>query len=78
MVSKFYPDANLYEPPPAYLGKGRPRVKGAKLPTPEEVVGTAERTRLNVAWYGGGRCEKTVLRAEPCLLGLYCMVALIY
>jgi hypothetical protein len=25
-----------------------------------------------------GRCEKTVLRAEPCLLGLYSVVALLY
>ena len=34
LVSKFYPDANLYEPPPPYLGKKpwHPRVKGAKLP----------------------------------------------
>ena len=158
VVSKFYPDANLYEPPPAYAGKGRPRVKGAKLPTPQEVVAKAQRTRLNVAWYGGGRrdvevvsgtgrwykagkglvavrwvyvhdltgthrdeyfystdvtmtpqeiieeyagrwniettfeearaylglestrgrCERTVLRAEPCLLGLYSVVALLY
>ena len=158
LVSKFYANANLYEPPPAYSGKGRPRVKGAKLPTPQEVVAKARRTRLNVAWYGGGRrdvevvsgtghwykagqglvevrwvyvhdrsgthrdeylystdvtmtpqqiieeytgrwnvettfeearaylglestrgwCEQTVLRAEPCLLGLYSVVALLY
>jgi hypothetical protein len=157
-VSKFRPDANLYEPPPPYAGHGRPRVKGAKLPSPQEVVATAERTRLNVAWYGGGRrdvkvvsgtghwyksgeglvpvrwvyvhdltgthrdeyfystdldmtpqeiieeytgrwniettfeearaylglettrgwCERTVSRAEPCLLGLYSVVALMY
>jgi hypothetical protein len=158
LVSKFYPDARLYEPPPEYKGKGRPRVKGAKLPKPREVVAKAGRTRLNVAWYGGGRrdvevvsgtghwykagqglvevrwvyvhdlqgthrdeyfystdvamtpreiieeytgrwniettfeearaylglestrgwCGRTVLRAEPCLLGLYSVVALMY
>jgi hypothetical protein len=158
VVSKFYANANLYEPPPAYAGNGRPRVKGAKLPTPQQVVATARRTRLNVAWYGGGRrdvevvtgtgywykggqglvpvrwvyvhdlsgshrdeyfystdltltaqqiieeytgrwniettfeesraylglestrgwCERTVGRAEPCLLGLYSVVALMY
>ena len=61
MVSKFYPNANLYEPPPAYAGNGRPRVKGRKLPTPQEVVATAERTRLNVAWYGGGRRDVEVV-----------------
>jgi hypothetical protein len=61
VVSKFYPNANLYEPPPAYTGHGRPRVKGAKLPTPQEVVATAPRTQLNVAWYGGGRREVEVV-----------------
>jgi hypothetical protein len=158
VVSKFHPKANLYEPPPAYAGHGRPRVKGAKLPSPQEVVATAPRTALTVAWYGGGRrdvdvvngtghwykageglvpirwvyvhdrtgthrdeyfystdvtmtaqeiveeytgrwniettfedshaylglestrgrCERTVRRAEPCLLGLYSVVALLY
>jgi hypothetical protein len=158
VVSKFYPNANLYQPPPAYAGHGRPRVKGAKLPTPQETVATAQRTHLNVVWYGGGRrdvavvtgtghwykagaglvpvqwvyvqdrtgthrdeyfystdltltapeiieeytgrwniettfedsraylglestrgwCERTVGRAEPCLLGLYSVVALLY
>ena len=55
LVSKFYPDARLYDPPPPYGGRGRPRVKGGKLPTPQEVVAGSARTRLNVAWYGGGR-----------------------
>lgn len=55
LVSRLAADANLYEPPPPYAGKGRPRVKGAKLPSPAEVVATAARTRLEVAWYGGGR-----------------------
>ncbi len=60
-VSKFYPDAALHEPPPASDGHGRPRVQGAKLPTPQEVVAQAERTRLNVAWYGGGRRDVEVV-----------------
>jgi hypothetical protein len=58
LVSKFYPDARLYEPPPMTRGKkpaGRPRKKGAKRPTPQEVVADAQRAKLNVAWYGGGR-----------------------
>jgi len=55
LVSKFYPNANLYERPPEYSGHGRPRVKGAKLPTPQEVVAGAARTQWNVSWYGGGR-----------------------
>lgn len=57
LVSKFHPDAQLYEPPPPYAGRGRPRVKGAKSATPEQVVATAAPTRGNVAWYGGGRRE---------------------
>jgi hypothetical protein len=65
LVSKFYPDAKLYEPPPAVEGKkgpGRPRVKGAKLPTPQEVVASARRGRLReVAWYGGGVREVEVV-----------------
>ncbi len=56
LVSLFYPNANLVEPPPAYAGKGRPRVKGNDLPNPAEVVeGTPQRQILDVAWYGGGR-----------------------
>lgn len=59
LVSRFYADANLYEPPPARTGRkasGRPRVKGGKLPAPEKVVARSRRRqRLNVAWYGGGR-----------------------
>jgi hypothetical protein len=65
LVSKFYPDANLYAPPPVVTGKratGRPRRKGAKLPTPEQrVTQTRRRQRLNVAWYGGGRRDIAVV-----------------
>jgi DDE superfamily endonuclease len=56
LVSKFYGDAALYEPPPPRLRRtiGRPRVKGRKLPSPREVVAQTRRhTRLVVAWYGG-------------------------
>jgi hypothetical protein len=55
LVSKFYPDARLYEPAPAYTGHGRPRVKGAKLAPPQQEVARSRRRHLNVAWYGGGR-----------------------
>jgi len=61
LVCPFYPDANLYEPVPPYSGKGRPRVKGDKVPTPEQVVAGARRIRLDVAWYGGGRREVEVV-----------------
>jgi hypothetical protein len=66
LVSKFYPDANLYAPPPAVRAKksGRPRSKGAKLPKPEEVVAqTTRQQKLNVAWYGGGRRDISVVSA---------------
>jgi hypothetical protein len=54
--SRFYADANLYAPPPAAgKKKGRPRLKGKKLPSPANVVSRAKRQRLNVSWYGGGR-----------------------
>jgi DDE superfamily endonuclease len=55
LVSKFYPDANLFEPPPPYSGHGRPRATGKELAKPQQVVAGAERTQLKkVAWYGGG------------------------
>jgi hypothetical protein len=63
LVSRFHADANLHEPPPPYSGKGRPRVKGDKLPSPEQVVAGAERARLRVAWYGGGRRTVEVVSA---------------
>jgi hypothetical protein len=58
VVSKFYGDAALYEPPPprTRCTIGRPRVKGRKLASPREVVAaTAERSSLTVTWYGGAR-----------------------
>ena len=54
LVSNLHPDANLFEPPPHYTGKGRPRVKGSRLPKPRQVAATARRRPLTVAWYGGG------------------------
>jgi hypothetical protein len=55
-VSKFYPHANLYEPPPAYAGNGRPPAKGKELPDPAQVVDDqSPGSLLTVAWYGGDR-----------------------
>jgi DDE superfamily endonuclease len=55
LVSKLHPEANLFEPPPTYKGKGRPAVKGQRLPKPREAVSAARRFRRHtVAWYGGG------------------------
>jgi hypothetical protein len=54
LVSKLHPDANLFEPPPPYAGKGRPRVKGPRRPKPRQAAAGAVLCRLEVAWYGGG------------------------
>jgi hypothetical protein len=57
LVSKLCPDANLFLPPPAYSGRGRPRVKGDRLPKPRQAVAglsPRSRSRLAVGWYGGG------------------------
>jgi hypothetical protein len=57
LVSRFYAAANLYDPPPQRKNKkgGRPRLKGAKKPAPQDVVAKKQqpRQRLTVAWYGG-------------------------
>lgn len=56
LVSRFYADAALYAAPPKRKAgaKGRPRVKGRKLASPQDVVRrTKQRKRLTVSWYGG-------------------------
>lgn len=57
LVSKLHPEANLFEPPPPYKGKGRPPVKGPRRPKPREAVATATLQTETVAWYGGGQRE---------------------
>jgi hypothetical protein len=55
LVSRYHGDANLYDPPSKAKGrKGRPRVKGKKIPTPQEVVAAATPAKATVNWYGGG------------------------
>jgi DDE superfamily endonuclease len=67
LVSKLHPEANLFEPPPAYAGKGRPRVKGARIPKPREAVAAApRRRRLRVAWYGGGTRRVETITGAGC------------
>ena len=56
LVSRFHGDANLYAPPPKPRRcTGRPRLKGAKLPAPQEVVKRTKPTQATVSWYGGGQ-----------------------
>src|SRR5690242_8783128 len=54
-ISKLHREANLFEPPPPYGGKGRPRIEGDRRPKPRE-AGDAARRRppMTVGWYGGG------------------------
>jgi hypothetical protein len=54
LVSKLHPEANLFELPPPYTGKGRPRVKGSALPKPSQAVAQVRLRRAVVRWYGGG------------------------
>jgi hypothetical protein len=62
LVSKLHPDANLFDPPPPYTGKGRPRVKGGRRKKPREAVASVTAfTRLSVGWYGGGKRRVDVL-----------------
>ncbi len=55
LVSKLHPDANLFDPPGAYRGVGRPPAKGARRAKPSQAAGPeARRDELTVDWYGGG------------------------
>jgi hypothetical protein len=63
LVSKLHPDANLFDLPPPYTGKGRPRVKGGRQPKPRAAVAAADTfTRLEVGWYGGGKRRVETLK----------------
>jgi hypothetical protein len=54
LISRFHPDANLYDPPPAKKNRtGRPRIKGRKLDSPADLVARSRRRRATVRWYGG-------------------------
>ena len=55
LVSRFYPDANLYDAPPSRRSRkgGRPPAKGRKRPAPAEVVKKSKAKRFTVSWYGG-------------------------
>src|SRR5258706_6429851 len=53
IITRLRLDAALYEPAPAYTGKGRPRKKGKRLPTPQQLIDdpTTRWTRWPVVWY---------------------------
>jgi hypothetical protein len=55
LVSLLHPRAHLCEAPPLRRAgqMGRRRVRGAKLPHPQEAIVKAQRQRGCVGWYGG-------------------------
>jgi len=60
IITRLRLDAALYEPAPPYSGRGRPRKKGKRLPTPQQILEneTTLWTRLKVTWYD--RLEREV------------------
>ncbi len=54
-ITRLRLDAALYEPAPPYSGQGRPRKKGARLPTPQQVLDMPATTwkSIEVQWYDG-------------------------
>jgi hypothetical protein len=55
LVSRFHPQANLYDLPSSQRSPkgGRPRLKGRKRAAPSAVVQRSKGRRFTVAWYGG-------------------------
>jgi hypothetical protein len=55
VVTRLRMDAALYEPAPPYAGMGRPRKKGARLPTPQAYLDAPDTqwTTVEVLWYDG-------------------------
>ena len=55
LVSLLHPRAHLCEaPPPRRKGQmGRRRIRGKKLPHPQDAAAKAKRKRASVGWYGG-------------------------
>jgi hypothetical protein len=54
-VTRLRLDAALYEPAPPYAGMGRPRKKGKRLPTPQQVLDSPDSqwVMVEVCWYDG-------------------------
>jgi len=54
-VTRLRLDAALYEPAPPYAGMGRPRKKGARLPTPQQVLADPATVweTVSLPWYDG-------------------------
>lgn len=59
VITRLRLDAALYEPAPPYSGKGRPRKKGQRLPTPQQVLEDTHTDwlRFTLPWYGQSQRE---------------------
>ncbi len=57
VITRLRLDAALYEPAPPYPGRGRPRKKGKRLPTPQQVLDSPHTnwTTVILHWYDGQR-----------------------
>jgi hypothetical protein len=55
IIARLRLDAALYEPAPPYAGKGRPRKKGARLPTLQALLAQpqTEWQQVELTWYSG-------------------------
>lgn len=55
LITRLRLDAGLYEPPPPYPGKGRPRIKGQRLLTLQAAAADPQTDwqTVTVRWYGG-------------------------
>jgi hypothetical protein len=53
VITRLRLDAALYEPAPPYGGHGRPRKKGQRLPTPQQLIDNPKThwTRVCLPWY---------------------------
>lgn len=53
VITRLRLDAALYEPAPPYSGRGRPRKKGKRLPTPQQILENEATvwTPVKVPWY---------------------------
>jgi hypothetical protein len=53
VITRLRLDAAVYEPAPSYSGRGRPRKKGKRLPTPQQILKNEDTlwTRMKVLWY---------------------------
>src|SRR5512140_3413293 len=53
VITRLRLDAALYDPPPPYSGRGRPRKKGARQPTPQQRIDDPSTVwqRVTLPWY---------------------------